>query len=400
MVAALIAGGLGIAALEAHLRSEGTARLPALSNVYDFYENNGAGSVQLIAGYRGSQVVEGRRVRTDVNSLGMRGPEVPPRQPDEFRVLVLGDSTAFGHGVEAEEALPARLEVLLRERLQVPVTVGNAGVPGASHRDQVAQLDRHLAPFDPDLVLSCVYTGNDFEGDYFGPKRAIDGYWFGTEAARFIESSWRARLCLHSRAVFVFEQILSEHLPALAMDRSALAPTPEEAARYAAFTRPRYEGLFMDEVDAPPIVAEVVDRIAQTLADLAARAPGARVVAAILPSFAQTWPGVHALALKANGMDPALFQAGLGARRLAARCAAAGVPCTDLTPAIIGHGAPQRLYLPTDLHFSVEGNAFAAERLAPELLPPASSVSIVSGTAPRVRWVGSTSVGPSLFSSR
>src|SRR5215470_11589981 len=45
-----------------------------------------------------------------VNIWGYRGPTVPRKQRGEHRLVVLGGSTAFGYGVNWDEAFPAQLE--------------------------------------------------------------------------------------------------------------------------------------------------------------------------------------------------------------------------------------------------------------------------------------------------
>ena len=41
-----------------------------------------------------------------VNVWGYRGPAVGKKKPNEHRLVVVGGSTAFGYGVQAEEAFP------------------------------------------------------------------------------------------------------------------------------------------------------------------------------------------------------------------------------------------------------------------------------------------------------
>jgi hypothetical protein len=54
------------------------------------------------------------------NVWGYRGVAVGKKTPDEYRVVVLGGSAAYGYGVSADEAIPAVLERLLRARSSSP----------------------------------------------------------------------------------------------------------------------------------------------------------------------------------------------------------------------------------------------------------------------------------------
>jgi hypothetical protein len=97
----------------------------------------------------------------DTNEDGLRGhAPTPARQPGEARVLVLGDSYAFGLGVESDETFAALLETRLRASR--PVRVLNAGVPGYGTAQELAYYEHRGERLAPDLVLLAFYQ-NDFE---------------------------------------------------------------------------------------------------------------------------------------------------------------------------------------------------------------------------------------------
>lgn len=106
------------------------------------------------------QPSHGARVVT--NSLGMRDRERETAKPaGVVRIAVLGDSFAFGYGVEGEDIWPAVLERLLNEAGgALRYEVLNFGVGGYSTRDEAAALEHKVLAFDPDLVL-LGYTLND-----------------------------------------------------------------------------------------------------------------------------------------------------------------------------------------------------------------------------------------------
>jgi hypothetical protein len=100
------------------------------------------------------------RARVEINSLGLRGPEIPARRPGERRVLLLGDSMVAAFEVEYQETFGARLEERLAQRLASPVRVINAGVRGYG-TDQAYLLFRELGgELDPDLVVF-FHSAND-----------------------------------------------------------------------------------------------------------------------------------------------------------------------------------------------------------------------------------------------
>src|SRR5258705_13029699 len=62
------------------------------------------------------------------NVWGYRGPVAGRKQPNEYRIVVLGGSAAYGYGVSWEQAMPAVLERQLRARSTSPFfTVINLG---------------------------------------------------------------------------------------------------------------------------------------------------------------------------------------------------------------------------------------------------------------------------------
>lgn len=75
-----------------------------------------------------------------------------PKPPGVFRILVLGDSIAFGAQVRRSEAFPEQLEALLAQRGR-PVEVVNAGVSGYSAWNEERWFAERGRAFEPDLVL-------------------------------------------------------------------------------------------------------------------------------------------------------------------------------------------------------------------------------------------------------
>ena len=100
------------------------------------------------------------RGRVSINSLGLRGPEIGPREPSELRVLFSGDSIVAALEVDYEQTFVAVLEGMLRERLGVPVRTINAGVRGyGTDQDYLFFRDRGWR-LEPDLVVF-FHSSND-----------------------------------------------------------------------------------------------------------------------------------------------------------------------------------------------------------------------------------------------
>ncbi|MDB4433394.1 GDSL-type esterase/lipase family protein [bacterium] len=88
------------------------------------------------------------------NSLGMREEEIGPKD-DRLRILVLGDSYTYGHGVPRRSAYPQLLEQALNRGAGrgARFEVLNAGVPGYSFDQEFALFTRRLLATAPDLLV-------------------------------------------------------------------------------------------------------------------------------------------------------------------------------------------------------------------------------------------------------
>jgi len=100
-----------------------------------------------------------------VNGLGLRGAELPmERDPQEMRVLTLGDSMLYGQGVAEVDTLPVRLEDLLGvdDPARRTWRVVNGGHRAYSTHQELALLEELGARVDPDAVVLLWYS-NDFD---------------------------------------------------------------------------------------------------------------------------------------------------------------------------------------------------------------------------------------------
>ncbi len=121
------------------------------------------------------------------NAHGLRDRDRPATAPGTKRVLVVGDSYAWGYAILGEEAFPQVAERLLAERGRPDVEVINGSVPDYNSRQQRALLERLLPIYRPDAVF-VAYVVNDAEPSQSMPRAPEEVYrharsWFLTEAA-------------------------------------------------------------------------------------------------------------------------------------------------------------------------------------------------------------------------
>lgn len=124
----------------------------------------------------------------EISNLGMRGPNRTVAKPAGVkRVLVVGDSVAYGIGVGADQTFSAVLEkILATYHPDVPVEVLNSGVAGYNTTQELAFLEQRGFALEPDAIV-LAYCPNDVlvtpivfkDGDrmrFFCPDREIGGF--------------------------------------------------------------------------------------------------------------------------------------------------------------------------------------------------------------------------------
>jgi hypothetical protein len=149
---------------------------------------------------------------TSINARGYRGPayDAAPR-PGRRRVLVLGDSIAFGYGVADDETFARRLDARRAE-----VEVVNLAVEGYGTAQQLLKLEHEGLGHRPHVVLLNVCVEND----------ALDNW----RASYLYDASFRQPFFTYERGRLVLH------------DRH-LALGPWERARLALRTHSRLLGL-------------------------------------------------------------------------------------------------------------------------------------------------------------
>jgi len=136
-------------------------------------------------------------VEVSINELGLRDKKVEKKREGELRILLLGDSVAFGWGVPAEATFGRKLENILTSRLQRPVKVLNAGVCGYNTTQEYAALKTYADVVEADVVV-LLYLSNDTQttDGPFDPAsaRLLKGKSALDAATILLRRSWLYRL--------------------------------------------------------------------------------------------------------------------------------------------------------------------------------------------------------------
>ncbi|MDQ2691184.1 MAG: SGNH/GDSL hydrolase family protein, partial [Chloroflexota bacterium] len=96
----------------------------------------------LTPGYSGELVRSEFHTSIQIGQSGLRGKDPAPPREDTIRILILGDSQAWGFGVTDSQTFSVQLEEFLSQRFpERDIQVLNAGVPGYGTADQLAFLE-------------------------------------------------------------------------------------------------------------------------------------------------------------------------------------------------------------------------------------------------------------------
>lgn len=125
---------------------------------FNYYDN--------ILGYKGIPFAKGQFGRDSFvthNSQGQRSREISKqRSPNSLRVVIIGDSQAWGYGVNDNQTVSSVLEKLLREKYpdKTPEVI-NLGVSGYGADQAFLSYILDGAEYNPDFIVYILYGYND-----------------------------------------------------------------------------------------------------------------------------------------------------------------------------------------------------------------------------------------------
>jgi lysophospholipase L1-like esterase len=283
-----------------------------------------------------------RGVHVATNARGLRGGEVeatPP--PGVRRVLVLGDSVAFGFRLEQADTFPVRLEHELEARDAGWWEVLNAGVEGYNTVYQRAYLRSSLLDLKPETIV-LVFNLNDYDhGPVMGPLGVLT-----QDQAQRVSSSSIANV---SEFYLLLRWLVATRGKAIPDGTAQPPPAPgapefSQFDRYVSNLRKQYYRAPTDE--RWPQMVEALRDIAQLC-----RERGIRLVVAIVPDGDQ-------IGVDTPDLTPQ--------QKLAEICEQLALECIDLQPAF---AAAQRAPLFLDImHPNADGQRLMAREVATHLL--------------------------------
>jgi lysophospholipase L1-like esterase len=272
--------------------------------------------------------------RLATNSLGLRDREIGPKQPGELRVLSLGDSYAFGYGVELEQMYAKVLERGLSRQLSpTVVSVINAGVVGYGTQQQRIAFQRLRGKVQPDFVLATFAAGND----------------------------------VYDNAVF--EEQIRTHL------QTPLGLVGRHSHLMRLLLKVTFPIWFFLENRDPDHIAHTVELLRELESDfLAAQVP---FLVLVIPARHQIRPEVEPAAniLMDLGFDGLVFRQN---RRVIQHFREDSIPFVDLWEPLVARDQQMRVSFTDDSHLNAIGHEVIAQQILPRVIG-----SLPAATHPR-----------------
>lgn len=351
-------------------RLHGLTYSPTVRSSYDEIDSTPELLARSYFGHQPLAVTPGFKL----SSRGFRTPEYDFEKPaGVFRVVVLGDSFAFGtkgvpfsalwHQVAGREIAAATGR---------PVEVVNLGMPGVGPRFALRLWEIEAARLDPDLVVLGFFVGNDLTDEADEP---LESTWSGGLAqrsvlARLVRNAWRARAGVAAAP--------DEEPAADRPLRSGGVPLPLDAGGVDPDAPLLTEEAFLDMEEGRllAIAGPDIERFQRLVADAnlllerlarQVEASGARFVVLLIPDEGQVDRALARRISRRSGWPLDLDRA---QRRLVPWLRDRRIPHLDLLPLFRRRhdaGGP-RLYRVQDTHWSVAGNRLAGEALADYVL--------------------------------
>jgi hypothetical protein len=248
------------------------------------------------------------------NELGFRDRPIGPKQPGEFRIVVLGDSFTVSAGVDFGDIYTARLEKLLGAR------VVNLAVGGYNIVQYALVLQEVGLALEPDLVIVALFPDNDFSNETYQANRLVAA----GRARPEPEPAWYEKLYVHR----AYGARLQSKLNAIFAIHAAQGGAAE----------PQMNG-WKENVAALRAIAAMTE---------------SRGIALKIVMLPHTW--------NFEKQRPLFAQ-------VHRECVASGLTCSDLLEAFIRRRVPESALRlnPLDAHPNERYNAVVAEELAASL---------------------------------
>ncbi|MCP5367802.1 MAG: hypothetical protein H6907_02270 [Hyphomicrobiales bacterium] len=307
------------------------------------------------------------------NSLGFRDREAGIDE-DLAGIWVLGDSNAFGGGLQDDEIFAAVLQFMGRKVANMasegPDMTRMARVAKdmarRGHRPRAILYVGSLNAFIRDMRDSLAHFDDPLPAAEAPARTAVMGpaaTWLAALRAAFLQHDAVTLLGLKTRlirnsAAYGWVKVAANGVPALRRMFLRLGWRADRDLVPSGFT----PLLARDLGERARVRIDSTADFAARLAEWTRARFGVPFAMVLLPTQHDLYPARFARFLAAAGLDPAAYRADLARTRLAAALAARGVPMLDLYNALEAHAGESLTFL-DDAHFNRRGNRIIAEAI-------------------------------------
>ncbi|MCB0350856.1 MAG: SGNH/GDSL hydrolase family protein [Bdellovibrionales bacterium] len=328
----------------------------------------------------------GFKVRSKVwgsNEFGFNDNHAVKKEPDVFRIIILGDSFNWYGGTACN--YPALIEKSLND---VPdfkknkIEVINMGYPMTGTREQYLLLKRHLLQYNPDLVLLGFFVGNDFRDAVLDRKRIVLNAAFIDIDPRHIVEVFGYPIVPRSRAY-----VLLTHMSTIRKNTELgwdanigvcdFAPGPtmtEDAFSKVAFENLQWghKNFSIDQMQEQyKNVSETIYLMKHYL-----KKQNIDFKVLILPDELQVDESVFNEELAKTQFSKEDIDIELSRKKIKEILSTENIEYLDLFPMFKKIGSDKRLYILRDTHFNKDGTELAASEITKWLVPQLNSYSL------------------------
>ena len=296
---------------------------------------------------------------------------IPVTKPKgTFRILGLADSFGVVGGASANYHY--LLEQTLRRQLSPGIQMVNVSVSGYEPRHELAIL-RFAMPYAPNLVLHGFFVGNDFTlyGEDNYQYRGIR-----IENEPDISRYWPRHFFL---ADLIHNQMLRmRDLRQIELEQKTGVVTEAGYQSRKFFLKMQLQRMIFLKKQSENEMKRVFP-ILDSIRNVAAK-EGARYAMIIHPDNTQVDESLRRDLIKTFQIREQDYDFDFPQKLLASYCAASGILCLDLLPALRAKAKQEALYTISDGHYNLAGNQLAADKIG-QFIIDRDLVGNIQGTA-------------------
>ncbi len=295
------------------------------------------------------------KVTYTTNSHGLRDSEYSyEKQPGTTRIVALGDSFQFGHGVEKEEIYTEVAEEILKSQGK-KIEIINMGVPGYGQEQELHLLKTEGLKYRPDIIIVSFHTADIFDNIQPNCTRHVrQGYLVDNQTADERTLTFQLKLFLNQNL----------HSYCFAKNRYVNLQSRKYTGRTDGIYGTVMESLLENET---PQMKKAWTRTAILLGQLSetAKFNNATLVLVSIPAQVQADPEILGAIKRTYSLEP--IDPSQPSKRLKETASTFGIEVIDLLPMLTEESKKRKLYYAIDGHLNSQGQHEAGILLAQEL---------------------------------